>query len=88
MDIEKLIIKEIEKKKKIKVADIVKITGFSRAYVNRFFKKLVEEGKILLIGRARQSFYVKASKKGLKGKNNHILKMNSNQQPCDRYPTP
>ena len=57
-----MILKFIRRKKKIKTADVVKATGFSRAYINRFFKELGEEGKIELIGRANQAFYVLAEK--------------------------
>jgi len=62
MDTKKLILKELSKKKKIKVADIVKATGFSRAYVNRFFEELRNEGKIMLIGKANKAHYISANK--------------------------
>ena len=60
MDIKALILKEIAKKKTIKVADIVKATGFSRTYINRFFQTLRDEGKIVLIGKANNACYVLA----------------------------
>jgi len=63
MDIELFILKRIKEKGKIKAADIVKVTGFSRAYINRFFQKLKEEGKIILVGRANKAFYIPADKK-------------------------
>ena len=66
MDIESLILKELSKKKKIKVADIVKITGFSRAYINRFFNGLEKQGKIFLIGKANKAHYVLADNKSIK----------------------
>ena len=62
MDIENLIIKELNKRGKVKVADIVKATGFSRAYINRFFKKLKEEGRIGLVGKANQAHYISIKK--------------------------
>jgi len=62
MDIKKLILEELIKKKKIKVADIVKATGFSRAYINRFFEELRNEGKIVLIGKANRAHYISARK--------------------------
>jgi len=68
MNIEKIILTEITNKKSLRVADIVKITGFSRAYINRFFKKLAEEGKIILIGKASKSSYIKLRKNRLDGK--------------------
>ncbi|MFH1479086.1 MAG: DUF4325 domain-containing protein [Candidatus Omnitrophota bacterium] len=60
MNISKLIIQLLEKKKEIRVSDIVKLTGFSRAYINRFFSGLREEGKILLLGKANQAKYILA----------------------------
>jgi hypothetical protein len=61
-DIKELILEQLSKKEKIKVADVVKATGFSRAYVNRFFQELREEGIIALIGKANKAHYVLASK--------------------------
>ena len=60
MDISELIIKQINKKKELRVADIVKLTGFSRMYINRFFRKLREAGRIVLLGKANQARYVLA----------------------------
>ena len=62
MDIKSLILKESGKKKKLKVADIVRATGFSRAYINRFFEKLRNEGKIVLVGKANKAHYIPAKK--------------------------
>jgi len=61
MDIKSLILRKIKRKGEIKVADIVKATGFSRAYVNRFFKELREENKIVLVGKANKARYVLAN---------------------------
>ncbi len=58
MDVRNLILKKLEGNKEIKVADVVKATGFSRAYINRFFQGLRKEGKIALIGRANKARYV------------------------------
>lgn len=60
MDIKSFILKEINKKGEIKVADIVKAMGFSRAYINRFFQELKKEGKIVLVGKANKAHYIKA----------------------------
>ena len=62
MDIKSLILDKISQKKKIKVMDIVKSTGLSRAYINRFFKELREEGKIVLVGKTDRAVYVNADK--------------------------
>mgnify|MGYP001571360898 CR=1 FL=1 len=60
-DIKKLISARLSKKGAVKVADIVEATGFSRAYVNRFFQEMKKDGKIALIGRANNAHYVLAS---------------------------
>ncbi|PIW90025.1 MAG: hypothetical protein COZ92_01790, partial [Candidatus Nealsonbacteria bacterium CG_4_8_14_3_um_filter_40_11] len=70
MNIKKLILRQLTKKGTIKVADVVEITGFSRAYINRFFQELRDEGKVLLLGKANRAQYVliksaKAAKKTL-----------------------
>lgn len=62
-DIKNLVLKTLEKNKKVKVAEIVKITGFSRAYINRFFQELKNEGKIILIGKANRAHYILAKRK-------------------------
>lgn len=62
MDIRELILKKITKNKTIKVADIVKATGFSRTYINRFFVEMCDEGKIVLVGKANRARYVLAVK--------------------------
>lgn len=64
MDIKKYILNRISKKKRVRAVDIVNSTGFSRAYVHRFLKKLADEGLIVLIGKANQAHYVIASNKG------------------------
>lgn len=61
MDIRAFILKTLSKKKQLRAADIVKASGFSRAYVNRFLKSLEEEGKIMRIGKANRSIYIEVS---------------------------
>ena len=58
MDIKKLILEKISKKEQIRISDITKKTGFSRAYINRFFKELKEDGKIILVGKANRAHYL------------------------------
>jgi anti-sigma regulatory factor (Ser/Thr protein kinase)/predicted transcriptional regulator len=58
MDIRDLILKTLTKKGKTKASDIMKVTGFSRVYINRYFRDLRNEGKITLIGRSNQAHYV------------------------------
>lgn len=73
MDIEPIILKELSRKGKIRVADIVKLTGFSRAYINRFFNDLKKQGKIFLIGKANNAHYILASKKNVREVRKKIL---------------
>jgi anti-sigma regulatory factor (Ser/Thr protein kinase) len=58
MDIKKLIIAEIEKKGVLKMAELQKKFGFSRAYINRITADLINQGKILRLGAGRGSKYV------------------------------
>jgi len=62
MDIRDLITNILDKKGEVKASDIVEVTGFSRAYINRFFQSLREEGKIVLIGKANKARYISAAK--------------------------
>lgn len=64
MDIRALILKTIKRKGAIRARETVTATGFSRAYVNRFFRALVEEGKIALIGKANTARYVSVDARG------------------------
>ncbi|MFO7914214.1 MAG: DUF4325 domain-containing protein [Candidatus Krumholzibacteriales bacterium] len=63
MDVRELILRRLEEKGEVRSAEIVGETGFSRAYVNRFFRELREEGIITLIGKANRARYVPASEK-------------------------
>jgi len=58
MDVRRLVIKRLREKGRLKVADIVEETGYSRVYVHRFFRDLVNEGVIALVGKANQAHYV------------------------------
>lgn len=68
MDIKKMILDEIAKEGVVRASDIVARTGFSRAYVNRFFRRLREEGNITLVGKADAARYVKTSAEGPAGR--------------------
>jgi len=50
---------------KVSMADILKDTGFSRAYINRFFQELRNNGQILLIGAGRGAYYIPVDKEKL-----------------------
>jgi anti-sigma regulatory factor (Ser/Thr protein kinase)/uncharacterized protein (DUF1330 family) len=62
MNIRALILKTLEQKGEVRAAEIVRATGFSRVYINRFFQELRDEGKISLVGKANRAHYVLASK--------------------------
>jgi anti-sigma regulatory factor (Ser/Thr protein kinase)/uncharacterized protein (DUF1330 family)/predicted transcriptional regulator len=63
IDISSLILDLLKKRNTITTSDIVHRTGFSRAYIHRYFKELQDTGKIILIGKADKARYVLASKK-------------------------
>lgn len=62
MDIKKYILNQIKKQGQVTSAQVIDRAGFSRAYVNRFFKALCEDKKISLVGRANTAHYVKYDK--------------------------
>ncbi len=59
-NIERLILDTLKKKGRVRVADIVARTGLSRVYIHRFFKRLKDEGTIILVGKANQAHYLLA----------------------------
>lgn len=61
MSVRDLILKKLEEKGEVKSSEIVKVTGYSRAYVDRYFKELREEGILLQIGKANKSKYIPAT---------------------------
>jgi anti-sigma regulatory factor (Ser/Thr protein kinase) len=61
-----LIHRILKKKGEVRVSEVVKATEFSRAYVNRFFRQLRGQGKLVLVGKADQARYVPASKQAVK----------------------
>jgi len=65
-DLQTLIISHLNKHKTIRTSDIVKKTGFSRAYVQRILQRLKDEGKIVLLGKANMARYVVADKKAIR----------------------
>ena len=65
MELRTLIINAIKKQGYVKTADIVKKTKYSRAYVHRHLKSLVDDGAIILVGKANDAHYILASKKPL-----------------------
>ena len=85
MDLKRIIMKALKKKQKIKASDIVITTGFSKAYVNRFFQELRDEGRIVLIGKANRAHYVLASETAILRAKNNILDTTLNLQNRDLH---
>ena len=73
MEVKELIIKEIEKKGSIKVSDIVKISGLTRAGINRHLRVLMEGGKVVLVGKANKARYFFPGNTGLN--NSELLRV-------------
>ena len=65
MDIKKIILKELKRKDSIRTSDLVSLTGFTRAYINRFLKELVLEKLIVQIGKSVLSKYILPEKMAL-----------------------
>jgi len=63
MELRTLILATIKNQGQVKTADIVGLTGFSRAYAHRFLKKLADEGVIVLMGKANRAKYILPAKK-------------------------
>lgn len=60
MDIKRVILEKLRKNGRVKASEIVKLTGFSRAYTNRFFQQLRDEGMIVMLGKSNRAHYVLA----------------------------
>ena len=73
MDIKKLILNTITEKSTIKTSDIVKLTGFSRAYVNRFLQELRDSGKIILLGKANNARYIRADAESISVERKNVV---------------
>ncbi len=72
MNVKELIMKKLEEKGEVRAAEIVEETGFSRTYVNRFFRELREEGALTLIGKANRARYIPASEKRIREEKDSI----------------
>jgi len=64
VDIKELIKKEIEKKGSIKVSDIVKITGLTRAGINKHLQVLKDRNEVVLVGKSNRTRYYFPGKTG------------------------
>lgn len=76
MDIKQLILAKIRQRGQIKSSVIVKQSGFSRGYINRFFQELVNEGRIIILGKANKTVYILAENKAVKHAKKQILEYN------------
>lgn len=65
MDVRTYIENEIKKKKELRTATIVAATDVSRQYVNRMLRELVQEGKLIRIGKSNRARYVLAEKRAI-----------------------
>ncbi|MBD3422878.1 MAG: DUF4325 domain-containing protein [Candidatus Latescibacteria bacterium] len=63
MDVRELILRKMEENGEVRSSEIVEETGYSRAYINRFFRDLREEGVLTLIGKANRARYIPAQEK-------------------------
>lgn len=63
MDLKALILEGLKAKQELRASDIAKETGYSRVYVHRILKSLVDEGVLALVGKANQARYVPFSAK-------------------------
>lgn len=72
-DIAASILSLLRSQKEARAADIIKKTGFSRTYVNRFFQDLRDEGRIVLIGKANRAHYVLADNDAVRTSKVNIL---------------
>ena len=73
MNISKLILNKAIAQEEVTVAEIAKATGFSRAYIFRFFQELIESGRLVKIGHANRSSYVFAANKSIKKAKKNLL---------------
>ncbi|MBU1018905.1 MAG: DUF4325 domain-containing protein [Patescibacteria group bacterium] len=65
MNIEKLILDAIKRNGKATSREIIAQTGLSREYINRHFRKLAAEKKLILVGKANKAHYLSFNKKNL-----------------------
>ena len=76
MSIRNLILNKVGKKGEATVSDVVKETGFSRAYIHRFFQDLTDEGLIVRVGQANRARYVFAGQENVQKAKLGILSFN------------
>lgn len=75
MDVKNLIFKKLKEKGEVKSSEIVEATGYSRAYINRYFKELREEGILFQIGKANKTKYIPATEEIISKERKSICKV-------------
>ncbi|MCB9772130.1 MAG: DUF4325 domain-containing protein [Candidatus Omnitrophica bacterium] len=75
MNIPEMILSKIQKNGHVTVREIALKTGLSRTYLNRMFRQLVDEGKIILVGKANKSQYVPATLDAINKVNKGVLEV-------------
>lgn len=75
MDVRTLILDLLKRQGSVRAAEVVKQTGFSRAYVNRFFQDLREDGTLELLGKANTARYISANGKESKKSRQGVLEV-------------
>jgi len=74
MALKQLILKKIDEDDQTTSREIIDETGYSRAYVNRFLRELRDEGKIVKLGRANQTRYVRANEESVRAAKADIVR--------------
>ncbi|EKE06695.1 MAG: helix-turn-helix, type 11 protein [uncultured bacterium] len=74
MNIKQLILAQFDNQEQVTNTEIVQKTGKTRAWVNLAFRELVEEGKIVRLGKTKGAFYVLANKESVKEAKSQIIK--------------
>lgn len=77
MDVKSLILEYLKKNGEVRSSEIIKATGFSRTYVDRFFRELREEGVLTLTGKANKAKYIPATEKRVAKENRSIKRIHN-----------
>ena len=77
MNVKSLILEYLRKNGEVRSFEIIKATGFSRTYVDRFFRELREEGVLTLIGKANKAKYIPATEKRVASESRSIKRIHN-----------
>lgn len=70
-----IILNILKQKGSVRVSDVAEATGFSRAYINRFFQQLRDDGKVVLVGKANRARYIPATREAVRKAKQEILQV-------------